>query len=64
MQGYPREGTIKVSWSDSSLYSSSGKPVASARLVVYEAKIHEDTGNPGTIISECAAVSLADKELT
>ena len=64
VQGSNSDETIRVSWSDSSLYSSSGKPVAGAKLVVYEAKIHEDTDNPGTIISECAAVSLADKALT
>ena len=56
--------TIRVSWSDSSIYRQSGKPLAGARLDVYEAKIHEDADNPGTIISECAAVLLTDKVLT
>ena len=58
------DGTIRVSWSASYLYSTSGKPLAGARLAVYEAKIHEDTDNPGTIISECAAVFLATKNIT
>lgn len=58
------DGTILVSWSDSFVYSTVGKPLAGARLAVYEAKIHEDTNNPGTIISECAAVFLATKDIT
>ena len=62
--GSNSDGTILVSWSNSEVYSMSGKPLAGAHIIVYEAKIHEDTENPGTMISECAAVNLADKELT
>ena len=64
VSGIASDNTILVSWSDSSLYVMPDKPIAGAHTVVYKAKIHEDTDNPGAMISECAAVLLADKKVT
>ena len=61
---YHSDRTIGVSWSSYSVFRSSGKPLDGAWLKVYDAKVHEDTDNPGTIISECAVVFLAKKYLT
>ena len=55
---------IIVSWSEFTTYGQSGKPLAGASVRVLNAKIHEDTDNPGTIVSECAVVTVVTKALT
>ena len=57
-------GYIGVSWSNYDTYAISGHPLAGAHIEVYDARIHEDVGNPGTIVSEYAFIVVADKKLT
>ena len=56
--------SIYVKWSDCEVYTTFDNPVAGAWVYAFQAKIHEDTDNPGTMVSECAAISLANKKLT
>lgn len=55
---------IKVFWSDCFAYKYGHYDLVGARIQTYEAKIHEDTDNPGTIVSEYAVITVADKRLT
>lgn len=61
---YDEPRSIYVRWSDCMVYATSSNLVAGARVYAYNAKIHEDTDNPGTMVSECAAIRVASKELT
>lgn len=56
--------SIFVEWSKCEMYSASGKPIAGAWVHIYKANIHEDTDNPGTMVSECAVVRVAVTGLT
>lgn len=55
---------IVVEWSECRIYSTSDKPIAGASVHAYKAKIHEDTDNPGTMVSECAVITVAQDSLT
>ena len=55
---------IRVSWNQCGLYASIGYDVGGAKIIAFNAKIHEDANNSGTIVSEYAAVLVADKRLT
>lgn len=55
---------IRVSWSSYDVYAMSGYDLAGAEINIYEAMIHEDADNPGTIVSEYAVISVANKRLT
>lgn len=55
---------ISVEWSECRMYSTSDKPIAGAWVQAYKAKIHEDTDNPGTMVSECAVIRVTAKGLT
>lgn len=55
---------IKVHWSDYGVYHMSGVGLAGASVTVYHAIIHEDTDNPGTIVSEYAMIKVVDTPLT
>ena len=56
--------SIYVGWSSCRVYSTSDNTVAGAWVYAFNAKIHEDTDNPGTMVSECAAIIVANKTLT
>lgn len=55
--------TLYVRWSECVTYGRTGKPLAGAWVRAFQAKIHEDTDNPGTMVSECAVIEVANKEL-
>ena len=56
--------SISVEWSECEMYSASGKPIAGAWVHTYKANIHEDTDNPGTMVSECAVIRVTVMTLT
>ncbi len=56
--------SISVEWSECRMYSQSDKPIAGAWVLAYKANIHEDTDNPGTMVSECAVIRVANTGLT
>ena len=64
VSAFKNDGYIKVLWSSYSTYTLPGYTLAGARIEIYDAKIHEDAGNPGTIVSEYAIIFVADKQLT
>ena len=55
---------IRVWWSDCSTYEQAHYGVAGASITLFEANIHEEAGNSGTIVSEYAVITVADKQLT
>lgn len=55
---------IFVSWSECVTYVQTGKPLAGAWVRAFQAKIHEDTDNPGTMVSECAVITVVNNKLT
>lgn len=55
---------IIVLWSSYYTYAIAGYPIAGATIKIYEARIHEDADNTGTIVSEYAMITVADKRLT
>ena len=55
---------VHVGWSDYTTYSKEGVGLAGAHVLVYDARIHEDADNPGTIVSEYAIINVADAPLT
>lgn len=57
-------GYIGVLWSSYVTYAIQGYELAGARILIYKARIHEDADNPGTIVSEYAVITVADKRLT
>lgn len=57
-------GYIRVLWSSYTTYSIQGYALAGARIEIYDARIHEDADNPGTIVSEYAKILVANKQLT
>lgn len=56
--------SISVEWSECEIYSQSNKPIAGAWMHTYRANIHEDTDNPGTMVSECAVIRVTVRALT
>ena len=56
--------SISVEWSECRMYGQSDKPIAGAWVLAYKANIHEDTDNPGTIVSECAVIRATVMGLT
>ena len=56
--------SISVEWSECEMYSQSNKPIAGAWVHTYKANIHEDTDNPGTMVSECAVIRVTVMGLT
>lgn len=61
---YKNDGYIRVLWSGYNTHTIPGYTLAGARIEIYDAKIHEDAGNPGTIVSEYAKITVANKQLT
>lgn len=61
---FKNNGYIRVLWSSNTTYSIQGYGLAGARIEIYDARIHEDAGNPGTIVSEYAMIFVANKQLT
>ena len=55
---------IRVLWNEYNTYAISGYELAGAEIAIYDAKIHEDADSPGTIVSEYARITVADKQLT
>ncbi len=56
--------SISVEWSECRMYGQSDKPIAGAWVLAYKANIHEDTDNPGTMVSECAVIRVTVTGLT
>lgn len=61
---FKNDGYIRVLWSSYTTYSIPGYTLAGARIEIYDARIHEDADNPGTIVSEYAIIYVANKQLT
>lgn len=61
---YSGSTSISVEWSECRMYDQSNKPIAGAWVQAYKANIHEDTDNPGTMVSECAVIRVAVTGLT
>ena len=61
---YKNDGYIRVLWSSYITYTLPGYTLAGARIEIYDARIHEDADNSGTIVSEYAIINVADKQLT
>lgn len=57
------ESCIYVSWNEMTIYGTDGHAIAGASITAYEAKIHEDPKNKGSIISEYAMIKIADNRL-
>ena len=55
--------SIVVNWNKCDIVSNSGNPISSVILTAYVALIHEDTDNPGTMVSEYARIEVAKKIL-
>lgn len=64
VSAFKNNGYIRVLWSSYTTYSIQNYTLSGARIEIYDAKIHEDSGNPGTIVSEYARIVVADKQLT
>lgn len=61
---HKNDGYIRVSWSSYHTYAIAGYSLAGAQIEIYDAMIHEDADNPGTIVSEYAMITVANKRLT
>lgn len=57
------ESCIYVHWNEIAVYGTDGHAIAGASITAYEAKIHEDPKNKGSIISEYAMIKIADNRL-
>lgn len=55
---------IHVTWVDYSAYGIAGHDLAGVYIILYDAIIHEDTDNPGVVVSEYAMIKVADKPLS
>lgn len=60
----PDDRLIRVLWSECNIYSIQNYDLAGATIQVHQANIHEDADNPGTIVSEYATITVANKKLT
>lgn len=60
----PGDRLIRVLWSECNTYSIQNYDLAGAFIKICQVKIHEDADNPGTIVSEYAVITVADKRLT
>ena len=56
--------TLYVSWGEFAIDGQSGNVLVGASVRALTAKIHEDTDNPGTMVSECAVITVVTKRLT
>lgn len=57
------ESCIYVKWFEATVYGIDGHSIGGAKVSAYEAKIHEDAENKGSIVSECAIIKIADNRL-
>lgn len=64
VSAHKKDGYIRVLWSSYITYSNQGYTLSGAKIEIYDARIHEDADNPGTIVSEYAIINVADKQLT
>ena len=60
----PTYSQIQVIWTEYNFIHKNGyTDVAGANIVVYDAEIHEDSDNPGAVVSEYAMIKVASKDL-
>ena len=57
------ESCIYVEWFEATVYGIDGHSIGGAKVSAYQAKIHEDAENKGSIVSECAIIKIADNRL-